>query len=61
MQQSRDPDIRRIEARGGFRSYGTGLGIILLKDVYPGFPRRWARCPGVHPTFFPSRAPSGRR
>jgi Asp/Glu/hydantoin racemase len=38
MQQSRDPDIRRIEARGGFRCYGMGLGIILLDDVYPGFP-----------------------
>ena len=38
MQQSRDPDIQRIEARNSFRCYGMGLGIILLDDVYPGFP-----------------------
>jgi hypothetical protein len=38
MQQSHDPDIQRIEARNGFRCYGMGLGIVLLDDVYPGFP-----------------------
>ena len=38
MQQPRDPDIRFIRARNDFRCYGMGLGIILLDDVYPGFP-----------------------
>lgn len=34
----RDPDIRTIRARPDRRCYGMGLGIILLDDVYPGFP-----------------------
>ncbi|MBI5960616.1 MAG: aspartate/glutamate racemase family protein [Chloroflexi bacterium] len=38
MNQSRDHDIRTIRARKDFRCYGMGLGIILLDDVYPGFP-----------------------
>jgi Asp/Glu/hydantoin racemase len=38
MHQARDPDIRSIRAQDGFRCYGMGLGIILLDDVYPGFP-----------------------
>ena len=38
MQQPRDPDIQFIRARNDFRCYGMGLGIILLDDVYPGFP-----------------------
>jgi hypothetical protein len=38
MGQSRDHDIRQISARNDQRCYGMGLGIILLDDVYPGFP-----------------------
>jgi Asp/Glu/hydantoin racemase len=38
MDQTRNPTIRRITARKGQRSYGMGLGIILLDDVYPAFP-----------------------
>ena len=34
----RDPAIRRIRARKGHRCYGMGLGVIILDDVYPGFP-----------------------
>jgi hypothetical protein len=30
--------ISRIKARKGHRCYGMGLGIIILDDVYPGFP-----------------------
>jgi len=37
-RQGRDPSIRRIVARQDRRAYGMGLGIILLDDVYPGFP-----------------------
>lgn len=33
-----DPAIRRIHARRNQCCYGMGLGIILLDDVYPGFP-----------------------
>lgn len=33
-----DPGIRRIEARAQQVAYGMGLGIMLLDDVYPGFP-----------------------
>jgi hypothetical protein len=36
--QPRDRAISRIEARPDRRAYGMGLGIILLDDVYPGFP-----------------------
>jgi len=35
---SRDLGIRRIQARPGQQAYGMGLGVILLDDVYPGFP-----------------------
>lgn len=38
MNQNHDPGIKRITASPGRRSYGMGLGIILLDDVYPGFP-----------------------
>lgn len=38
MYQYRDAGIRRIKARPGRRCYGMGLGIIILDDVYPGFP-----------------------
>jgi hypothetical protein len=36
--QFRDPHIQYIVARPDRRAYGMGLGIILLDDVYPGFP-----------------------
>ena len=38
MFQSRDPGIEHIQARLGHRCYGMGLGIMILDDVYPGFP-----------------------
>ena len=34
----RDMGIERIEARPGGMAYGMGLGVMLLEDVYPGFP-----------------------
>lgn len=34
----RDVGITRISARKNHRCYGMGLGIILIDDVYPGFP-----------------------
>jgi hypothetical protein len=36
--QRRDTGISRIVARPDRRAYGMGLGVILLDDVYPGFP-----------------------
>ena len=33
-----DPAIQRIHARRNHCCYGMGLGIIILDDVYPGFP-----------------------
>jgi hypothetical protein len=38
MGQNRDVNINYIRARKDFRCYGMGLGIIILDDVYPGFP-----------------------
>jgi hypothetical protein len=38
MTSHRDTGINRIKARPGHRCYGMGLGIIILDDVYPGFP-----------------------
>jgi hypothetical protein len=38
MTSNRDLGINYIQARKGHRCYGMGLGIILLDDVYPGFP-----------------------
>jgi hypothetical protein len=38
MYPNRDFGIREIRARKGQRCYGMGLGIIILDDVYPGFP-----------------------
>jgi hypothetical protein len=38
MNQHRDPSIQRIAARKDHCSYGMGLGVILLDDVYPAFP-----------------------
>ena len=38
MNQARDQGIRFIRARQAHRCYGMGLGIIILDDVYPGFP-----------------------
>jgi hypothetical protein len=36
--QNRDMGINYIKARQDHRCYGMGLGIIILDDVYPGFP-----------------------
>jgi hypothetical protein len=36
--QNRDMGINHIKARKDHRCYGMGLGIIILDDVYPGFP-----------------------
>ena len=38
MYQHRDMGIKHIRARKDHRCYGMGLGIIILDDVYPGFP-----------------------
>ncbi len=38
MFYNRDAGINYIKARDGQRCYGMGLGIIILDDVYPGFP-----------------------
>jgi hypothetical protein len=38
MYPSRDPGIKSIRARPQRSCYGMGLGIIILDEVYPGFP-----------------------
>jgi len=38
MYVNRDMGINHIKARKDHRCYGMGLGIIILDDVYPGFP-----------------------
>ncbi len=38
MYRNRDFGINHIKARKDHRCYGMGLGIIILDDVYPGFP-----------------------
>jgi hypothetical protein len=38
MRSTRDTGIQRITARAGKCCYGMGLGILILDDVYPGFP-----------------------
>jgi hypothetical protein len=38
MYRNRDMGINYIRARNDQRCYGMGLGIIILDDVYPGFP-----------------------
>lgn len=38
MHQNRDIGINYIKQRKDHRCYGMGLGIIILDDVYPGFP-----------------------
>jgi hypothetical protein len=38
MDHNRDFGINRIKARKNHCCYGMGLGIIILDDVYPGFP-----------------------
>ncbi len=38
MYRNRDVGINHIKARKDHRCYGMGLGIIILDDVYPGFP-----------------------
>ena len=38
LYQNRDRGISRIQAREDKRCYGMGLGIMILDEVYPGFP-----------------------
>ena len=38
MYRNRDMGINYIKAREDRRCYGMGLGIIIVDDVYPGFP-----------------------
>lgn len=38
MYFDRDRSINHIKARPGRRAYGMGLGIMLLDDLFPGFP-----------------------
>lgn len=38
MYDQRDMGIEHIKARKNHRCYGMGLGIIILDEVYPGFP-----------------------
>jgi hypothetical protein len=38
MYRNRDTGIKKIRARKEHRCYGMGLGIMILDDVYPGFP-----------------------
>ena len=38
MNHQRDMGIHHIKARKNHRCYGMGLGIIILDDIYPGFP-----------------------
>ena len=38
MYRNRDMGVNLIKARKDHRCYGMGLGIIILDDVYPGFP-----------------------
>ncbi len=38
MYQSKDPELKYIRARPERCCYGMGLGIIILEEVYPGFP-----------------------
>lgn len=38
MYMNRDTGINYIKARKNHSCYGMGLGIIILDDVYPGFP-----------------------
>jgi hypothetical protein len=38
MNQNRDMGQDHIKARRDHRCYGMGLGIIILDDIYPGFP-----------------------
>jgi len=38
MFPGRDPELKYIQARPERCCYGMGLGVIILDDVYPGFP-----------------------
>jgi hypothetical protein len=38
MSSNRDSGINHIKARKDHRCYGMGLGIMILDEVYPGFP-----------------------
>ncbi len=38
IYQHRDSGIQQIKTRKNHACYGMGLGIMILDDVYPGFP-----------------------
>ncbi|MGD2016230.1 MAG: hypothetical protein PVG84_20970, partial [Desulfobacterales bacterium] len=38
MHQARDYGINHIQARKDHKCYGMGLGVMILDEVYPGFP-----------------------
>jgi hypothetical protein len=38
MHQARDYGFNHIQARKDHKCYGMGLGVMLLDEVYPGFP-----------------------
>lgn len=38
MHQARDYGIKYIQARQEHKCYGMGLGVMLLDEIYPGFP-----------------------
>jgi Asp/Glu/hydantoin racemase len=38
MHQARDYGINHIQARKNHKCYGMGLGVMILDEVYPGFP-----------------------
>jgi hypothetical protein len=38
MYQNRDYGVQKIRARADQRCYGMGLGIMILDDIYPGYP-----------------------
>jgi hypothetical protein len=48
MHQQRDQGITRIHARPGRYGYGMGLGIMIVDEVYPGFPGD-VRNPSAYP------------
>ncbi len=48
MYQYRDAGIKHMKARRNHRCYGMGLGIIIVDDVFPGFPGD-VRNPSAYP------------
>jgi hypothetical protein len=48
MNTPHDHHIKRIQARKEHKAYGMGLGIMLLDDIYPGFPGD-VRNPSAYP------------